>query len=121
MNEIQNSVHDLACKSRDEEAIALCDWLISEASTEVAGYRERSGVKDQMDDLDGAILDLEAVAARFDQQPRDFYTLGKLLLQSGATKEAVLAFDKAILLGEANDVHYYTNSSPCCAPMLISK
>ena len=111
LNEIQNSVYDLACKSRYEEAIEICDWLIAEASTEVAGYRERSGVKDQMDDLDGAILDLKAVTTRFDQEPSDFYTLGKLLLQSGATREAVLAFDKAVVLGEESGVHYYTNSS----------
>jgi tetratricopeptide (TPR) repeat protein len=98
----------ISSKIRDS---AVCNWLIEEASTEVAGYRERSGVKDRMDDLDGAILDLQAVTARFDQEPSDFYTLGKLLLHSGSTTEAILAFDKAVALGQDSGVHYYTNST----------
>lgn len=108
---IQKSAYGLACKSKYDEALAICNWLIEEKSTEVAGYRERAAVKEHMGDIEGAILDLQAAVSRFDKEPADFHALGLLLLQNGSTIDAIAAFSNAITLGENSGNHYYTNSS----------
>jgi tetratricopeptide (TPR) repeat protein len=108
---IQKLAYGLACKSKYDEALEICNWLIEDKSTEVAGYRERAAVKEHMSDIEGAILDLQAVISRFNKEPADFHALGLLLLQSGATIDAIDAFNKAISLGEMTGNNYYTNSS----------
>ena len=111
LNALLKSAYDLARKSQYDQALEICDWLIEEKTTEVAGYRERAAIKEHMDDLDGAIGDLKEVISRFDKEPADFHALGLLLLQSGATTEAIEAFGQAISLGEELENHYYTDSS----------
>jgi len=108
---IQKMVYGLACKSKYDEALGICNWLIEDKSTEVAGYRERAAVREHMSDIEGAIHDLQCVIARFNEEPADFHALGLLLLESGAATLAIDAFSRAISLGEKADNNYYTNSS----------
>lgn len=100
-----------ACKGNYDEALAICNRLIEHESTELAGYRERAVVKEHMADVSGAALDLQYVVSRFPHEPADFYSLGVLLLQSGATSEAIDAFGQALKNGVAANNHYYTNAS----------
>ena len=111
LKRILKTAYDLACKMEYEKALAICDWLIESASTEIAGYRERAAVKECMEDTDGAIRDLQIVISRFDKEPADFYTLGLLLLQVGETTAAIDAFSRALDLGEKANYHYYMNPS----------
>ncbi len=108
---VLKSAYGLACKSQYDQALAICDWIIEDSSTEVAGYRQHAAIKEHMSDIEGAILDLQAVISRFNREPADFHALGLLLLQSGATVDAIDVFSRAINLGEEADHHYYTNSS----------
>lgn len=100
-----------ACKGNYDEALAICNWLIEDESTEVAGYRERAAVKEHMADVAGATRDLQNVVSRFTHEPADLYALGILLLQSGATSEAIDAFGQAVEIGVTENNTYYTNAS----------
>lgn len=113
-NEIQailRMAYGLACKSQYNEALKICNWLIEDKASEVAGYRERASVKEHMNDIQGAISDLQAVVSLFAKEPGDFHSLGLLLLKSGSTVDAIKAFGKAISLCETSGNHYYLNSS----------
>ena len=60
---VLDSAYDLACKSRYDEALAVCDWLIQDKTTEVAGYRERArGAGDRRRELTRALLSQSAIA-----------------------------------------------------------
>lgn len=100
-----------ACKGNYDEALAICNWLIEDKSTELAGYRQRAAVKEHMADVIGATLDLQNVVSRCAREPADFHALGILLLQNGATSEAIDAFGQAVDLGLTENNNYYTNSS----------
>lgn len=108
---ILDSAYDLARKSQYPQALQVCDWLIEDTRTAVSGYRERAAVKEHMNDIAGAIGDLQQVIALFDKEPADFHALGLLLLQNGDTAAAINAFDRAISLGDSNGSAYYANSS----------
>jgi len=111
LESLQRYAWVLARQLKYAEALALCDWLIEDPWSMVTGFRERAAVRQQMDNIAGAIGDLQAVTSRYDQEPGDFHALGLLLLQQGATLEAIRAFDQAIGLGEYSGHHYYRNSS----------
>lgn len=111
LDAILRDAYNHACKRDYDDALAICNWLIEDKATEVAGYRQRAAVKEHMADVAGATLDLQNVVSRFAHEPGDFHALGILLLQSGATLEAIDAFGKAIHLGEAVGNRFYTNSS----------
>lgn len=105
------TAYGLACKGNYDQALAMCDWLIADKSTELAGYRQRAAVKEHMADVAGATIDLQHVIARFAHEPADFHALGSLQLQSGATLEAIDAFGQALAIGATENSHFYTNSS----------
>lgn len=111
LDSIVRNAYGLACKRKYHDALAICNWLIEEKTTKVAGYRQRAAVKEHMADINGAIQDLQYVLSCFDKEPADFHALGILLLQNGETQEAIKVFGKAIDIGESTDNHYYTNSS----------
>ena len=93
------------------EALGICDWLIDEPDTAVAGYRERSTVKELMGEVEAAIADLKKVVESGSVEPADFHALGILLLKSGDAVAAVESFSRAIDFGVQQDFNYYTNSS----------
>lgn len=93
------------------EALAICDWLIEDPATAVAGYRERSTVKELMGDAGAAIADLAKVIESRTVEPADFHSLGILLLKNGDTTAAVESFTHAIDHGTQQEFNYYTNSS----------
>ena len=93
------------------EALAICDWLIEDPATAVAGYRERSTVNELMGDAGGAIADLNKVIESGTVESADFHALGILLLKNGDTAAAIENFTRAIDHGAQHQLNYYTNSS----------
>ncbi len=108
---IVRQAYRLACKEQYADALEICNWLIEEESTAIAGYRQRAAVKEHMRDVNGAIQDLTVVTSRFAHEPADFHALGILLLQNGNTLDAIAAFGTAINLGKSSGNNYYSNSS----------
>lgn len=108
---ILTTAYKYACSRDYEKAIELCDCLIQDPATEIAGRRERSAVRTHMGDIDGAIIDLKYVLETFRLEPADHHALGILLLQNGSTIEAIERFGDAVKIGETAKNHYYTNSS----------
>lgn len=100
-----------ALAGRFGEAINLCNSLISHDVTKLAGYRQSAAVKEYMSDVDGAIQDLQTLAAAASEEPSDFYALGLLLLQTGATMAAIQSFSNAISLCKTTGETYYLNGS----------
>ena len=108
LDKVIQSSHALAAAGKYAEALAICAWLMEDPGTEVAGLRQRAEVKQQMQDVDGAIQDLQGVLALFPHEPGDFYFLGILLLQNGATTDAIHAFGSAIKADADAGSRYYT-------------
>jgi tetratricopeptide (TPR) repeat protein len=107
LERILKKAYDYARKSEYPKALELCDWLIQEKTTEVAGYRKRAAVREHMGNIDGAISDLEYVISSNSKEPADFYGLGLLQLKRGLTAQAVDSFTAAIEIGEEAGFDYY--------------
>ena len=108
---ILTTAYNYACSRNYEKATELCDCLIQDPATEIAGHRQRAAVRTHMGDIEGAIIDLEHVLETDRLEPADFHALGMLLLENGSTSEAIERFGDAVKIGEAAKNHYYTNSS----------
>lgn len=111
LNRILKKAYDYARMSDYPQALEICDWLIEDKSTAIAGYRKRAAVREHMGDFEGAISDLLYVVSNDTGEPADFYGLGILQLQQGATAQAITAFTKAIEIGREAGFEYYTQGS----------
>jgi hypothetical protein len=92
-------------------AIALCDWLIDEPSTRVAGLRKRAAIHEHRDDIHHAIEDLEAVISVAADEAADMYSLGLLYLQSDRPDDAAVILGKGVQICLDEQFEYYLN--PC--------
>jgi hypothetical protein len=72
---ILTTADNYACSRNYEKAIELCDWLIQDPATKIAGHRQRSAVRTHMGDIDGAIIDLKYVLETDRLEPADFHAL----------------------------------------------
>lgn len=108
---ILQEAYGYAVSGNYENALELCDQLIKEPATEIAGYRQRAAVLTHIGDIDRAITDLKYVLEAKCEEPADLHALGILLLQNGSTIEAIARFGEAVSVGDAADNHYYRNSS----------
>jgi tetratricopeptide (TPR) repeat protein len=111
LDRILKKAYDYARKLDYPKALEICEWLIQEQSTEMAGHRKRAAIREHMGNFDGAISDLRHVVSNGSKEPADFYGLGLLQLQQGATTEAITSFTKAIELGREVGFDYYTQGS----------
>lgn len=111
LEEILKEAYSYAVNRNYEKAIGLCDQLIHEPATAIAGYRQRAAVLSHMADIDRAIIDLKVVLEADPQEPADLHALGMLLLQNGSTIEAIIRFGEAVKVGDTANNHYYKNSS----------
>jgi len=59
LESLQRYAWVLARQLKYAEALALCDWLIEDPWSMVTGFRERAAVRQQMDNIAGAIGDLQ--------------------------------------------------------------
>lgn len=84
---------------------------MEETETEVAGLRQRAAVKQQMQDFEGAIQDLQSAVALFPYEPGDFYFLGILLLRMGSTEAAIRALSETISADARAGSSYYTEGA----------
>jgi tetratricopeptide (TPR) repeat protein len=103
--------YSFAKKGDYESSVALCDWLIEEPSTRVAGLRKRASVHELQGDIDQAIEDLEAVISSVADEAADMYSLGLLYLQVDRVDEAVAALGKGVQVCVDEQFEYYLN--PC--------
>jgi tetratricopeptide (TPR) repeat protein len=108
---ILRSSKALASAGKFDEALAVCNWLIDDPETEVAGLRQRAALKQLSSDFDGSIQDLHRVVALFPHEPADFYTLGIQLLRIGATSDAIVALTNAIRADNEAASDYYTEGA----------
>jgi tetratricopeptide (TPR) repeat protein len=111
LNSILRNAYSLAMKGQYAEALDICNWLIENPTTEIAGLRKRSAVLEHKRDVAGAITDLQTVIRLCPDEPADYYSLGILLLSSGETLSAVSAFTSALKIGETRDFTYYKDPS----------
>ncbi|MDM5181543.1 hypothetical protein F2P44_31745 [Massilia sp. CCM 8695] len=108
---ILHSSNKLAAAGELEDALAVCNWLIEDQRTAVAGLRQRAAVKLQFSDVDGAIRDLQKVVSISPYEPADFYFLGLQLLKVGSTVDAISAFTSAIGADVQAGSVYYTEGA----------
>jgi hypothetical protein len=78
LDRILGKAYGYATKHEYPQALKICDWLIQDHPTEIAGYRKRAAVREHMGDIDGAICDLQHVISSNSTEPADFYGLGLL-------------------------------------------
>ncbi|NVD97748.1 M48 family metallopeptidase [Massilia sp. BJB1822] len=108
---VLRAAYAMASKGDYVAALDLCNWLVEESTTEIAGLRQRAAVLEHMNNIEAAIADLRVVTEKYPYEPADFHALGTLMLGFGDTSQAVAAFDKAIQLGREKKFAYYENSS----------
>jgi tetratricopeptide (TPR) repeat protein len=101
----------MAKKGDYVSAIALCDWLIEEPSTRVAGLRKRAAVHEHRNDVELAIEDLESVLSSVSDEAADMYSLGLLYLQVNRLEEATTILSKGVQVCMDEQFEYYLN--PC--------
>jgi len=111
VEDYQARARDFSHQRRYTEALEICDWLIDDPATRLAGLRQRAAVKELQGDLRAAINDLSAVIETFAMEPADFHSLGLLQLEAGDTREAIISLSRAIETGDAAGSTYYRNSS----------
>ena len=111
LDDIADHAYALAVQGNYPGALALCERLIHNEATVLAGRRERAAILSHKGDLNAAIDDLEYVVAAMPQEPADFHALGILQLQNGATQAAVDSFQGALEAGVVAQSDYYANSS----------
>lgn len=110
IEKLQRQAYDLAKKGDYESALALCDWLAEDASTRVAGLRQRSAVREHQGEMESAIEDLEAVISAVADEPADMHALGMLYLQAERDHEADQVLAKGIEICLRENAPYYLNS-----------
>lgn len=111
LDRILKKAYSYACKSDYQKALEICEWLIQETSTEIAGHRKRAAIREHMGDLDGAMSDLQYVVSNSPMEPADFYGLALLQFQQGLTTQAIASLTRAIELGNSAGFAYYTQGS----------
>jgi tetratricopeptide (TPR) repeat protein len=111
LNAILRRAYDFAKKDDYESGLALCDWLIEDASTRVAGLRKRAAIREHQDHIDEAIADLESVIQAVVDEPADSHALGLLYLQQQRYEQATTQFRKGVQQCENESFDYYLN--PC--------
>jgi tetratricopeptide (TPR) repeat protein len=105
------AAYGMAIKGDYAEALDLCNWIIEDPATEIAGLRQRAAVLEHMNDIEASIADLRIVTEKFPFEPADFHALGTMMLSVGETSAAVAALSIAIKLGKEKKFTYYENSS----------
>ncbi len=108
---LQQQAYAYAMKEDYASAIALCDWLIEESSTRIAGLRVRADVYQHQNENKRAIDDLEVILSCGVDEPADMYLLGKIYLQQGLNTDSEALLKKAVKLCEQLNFEYYLN--PC--------
>jgi tetratricopeptide (TPR) repeat protein len=107
---ISRKAYGFAKKGQYEEAMLICEWLIGQPSTQVAGLRQRASVLEHWGKIELAIEDLEAILASGVEEPADMYQLGLLYLQVERDLEAEVVLGKATRVSLEEGSAYYLNS-----------
>jgi tetratricopeptide (TPR) repeat protein len=111
LSAVLRRAYDFAKKGDYESGLALCDWLIQDASTRIAGMRKRAAIREHQDHIDEAIADLKIVVQVVDSEPADSHSLGLLYLQQQKYEEATVQLRKGVQQCEEESFDYYLN--PC--------
>lgn len=111
LNAILRRAYDFAKKDDYASGLAICDWLIEDVSTRVAGLRKRAAIREHQEHIDEAITDLENATQTVDTEPADSHSLGLLYLQQQDYEKAITQLRKGIQQCEDSSFDYYLN--PC--------
>jgi tetratricopeptide (TPR) repeat protein len=111
LNLILKKAYDYAQRSDYETALSICNWLIQDTSTKIAGYRKRAAIHEHMGDVKKAISDLKHVISKYKEEPADYYGLGLLQLKHGCLEDAIDSFSGAIESGNKANNDYYKYGS----------
>lgn len=106
---VQRRAYSFAKKGDYASAIALCNWLIENPSTRVAGLRQRAAVYELQGEIEQAIEDLEVVISAEVNEPADMHALGLLYLQMEHNQQAEGVLAKGIATCLAENAPYYLN------------
>lgn len=97
-------------KKAYDEALELCNSLISNDTQEADIYRSRALVLSSMKDFPAAIADMDSAIALNNKEPSFYYSRAIYFLKASQFSEANRDFDLTLKLGKENDFEYYTSS-----------
>jgi tetratricopeptide (TPR) repeat protein len=107
---IQRRAQSAAESGRFEEALDLCEQLITAPAARTAGLRQRAAVRELQGKHGDAISDLKLVLSESADEPADYHALGLLQLEIGQTRDAVESLTRCLEIGRASNFGYYSNS-----------
>ncbi|MTV40049.1 hypothetical protein [Duganella radicis] len=108
---ILHAAYGFALNNQNDQALAVCDWLIEAQETAISERRQRAAVLEYMGKLRDAISELEFVISAGSQEPADFHALGILHFNLGEMAQAEVAFTSALEFGRIARNKHYRNSS----------
>lgn len=111
LSAVLRRAYDFAKKNDYEPALTLCNWLLEDPSTRIAGLRQRAAIREHQENLEEAIADLESVIQTVDNEPADSHALGLLYLQQQKYDEATVQLRRGVQQCEEESFDYYLN--PC--------
>jgi tetratricopeptide (TPR) repeat protein len=111
LNVVLRRAYDFAKREDYASGLALCDWLIDDADTRIAGLRKRAAIREHQDHIDEAIADLEAVIKTGINEPADAHALGLMYLLQQKYDQATVLLRSGVARCEEAKFDYYLN--PC--------
>ncbi|CEJ49155.1 hypothetical protein ACSAM1_10445 [Xanthomonas citri pv. bilvae] len=111
LEEILRTAERLKDSADFQSALEVCQQLLDEPATCLAGLRARADIYADMREKNLELADRESLVNLGSEEPSDHYELGIGLWRSGRFPEAATAFSEAITLGNKEGFDYYTNSS----------
>ena len=114
MSEIEDSLSEIRALSKSKQfndALAVCENLVSEHPKECFGYRAKADVLQLMGDHSEALVAREEVAKLGSEEPSDYYDLARLCFSMGRNEECIRWADRALLLSKKHDSDYYMQAS----------
>jgi tetratricopeptide (TPR) repeat protein len=110
LENLLRQAYSFAKKGDYISAFAICNWLIEDPFTILAGKRKRAAVYEHQGDIEKAVEDLESVISSVADEAADMYSLGLLYLQVDRLQDAVAILAKGIQICLDEKFEYYLNS-----------
>ncbi len=100
-----------AVKGQHGLGIAICDFLVNDPACFSAAIRKRSQIYEHSEDIQSAIFDLELITNGNSEEPADFFSLGRLLIETREYAKSVSPLEMAIEISNREHFTYYKESS----------
>ncbi len=102
-----NKAQNCAENEEYDDALKLCNEIISGDMNQAEGYRERAAVYSLMGEYQSAVKDLISIFKLGSEEPADYYELGNIRFKQGCLDETIEALTNCIDLSEKYDFFYY--------------